>query len=290
MLLDAVLYGVLLPSLLAAAVLTGAVRGRTGEARERAAEIALPLAAALGFIAAWTGINGVPPWPPVIAAQWIPFAALGAAAASATLAAFMKPETGAPAHAGAGAAILAAGVYLTVKPLLDNSWEGPSRWMLPAATFGLSALYVILARTVSMREGDATGLSAFAATSGAGAAAFGLSGSAMLAQLSGALATVCGTLCLLLLKGGPKSGSFALPAGLVAAMVAANAYFYSELPVPAALILAASPAQALLAGRLLPGSLTGWKRVTATGILCLPAPLLAAWLAHTANPPVTYDY
>lgn len=290
MLLGAVLYGVLLPAGLAAAVLTGAVRGRTGESSGRAAQTALPIAVALGFVAAWTGINGVPPWPPVIAAQWIPFVALGAGAAAAGLAAYLKPGSAAPAGSVTGAGFLAAGVYLTVKPLLDNSWEGPSRWTLPAAAFGLPALYVFLVRTVSVREGDAAGLSAFAATAGAGALAFGLSGSAMLAQLAGALAAVCGTLCLMLLKSSPKTGSFTMPAGLIAAMIAMNAHFYAELPVSAVVLLAASPAQALLTGRLLPGSLTSWKRVIATGIICLPLPLIAAWLAHAANPPVTYEY
>ena len=134
-------------------------------------------------------------------------------------------------------------LWLTLKPMVQYSWSRPqaAAWF---AALGLAALlfWGLVDSLAGRKSGPGLTL-CLLIVSVEGAALLGLSGSAMLGQLSGALAAALAPIALIVLWRPAHS----LPRGAVAVYVMAssalwlNGYFYAELTWFNALLLTIAP-------------------------------------------------
>ena len=188
------------------------------------------LAVAAGYAAGHLASRGLPRGIPNEAWQWL----LPLALAGAGLAALEGPG---PWRRWLPRTALVAGLLAVTLPR-----EG----LLRVAVSGLLTLALLASLDgLEDRLPPAFGLGVLAATSGAGAAALLFSGSVLQAELGGSLAAALGA-CLLLRRWRPPSpAGRPLVAGTLLAGLLLNGVFYSDLPVPSALLLAGAPAAAL---------------------------------------------
>ncbi len=287
MILSALLYGVLLPAALAAAVYFGSLRGRTGEPRGRAGEIALPVAVGLGFVAGFVGVSEVPGIPPVTTSGWLPLFAFATAAAGA-VAAWAAPSRA--AVCALTVAIAAATMWITVRPVIEHSWTANQATIWLAGLVLAVSAVTLGAEMTGKRAGDNALLAALGASAGMIAIAVALSGSALLGQTGGVLGSVCGILFFLNLREPPtSSGAAAITTMPLLAALVANGYFYASLHAAGAAILLCSPLAALGVSRLLPEQLGGWKRSVAIGTAAAVPGAIALVIA-LLNQPQPYNY
>lgn len=234
-------YGVLMPAVLAAAVLAGAgiARPRDATAPGPAGAAALGVAFAGAYLAgnAWTP----PRFPAVAFHEWLAWCAVPAVVLGA-----LEPAPGARRWWWGVRAIAAIGlVVLLLWTPLRQTWSAAAgaAWVL-AATAAVLAMWGPLARL-------APGLGALVAavTAGTGGLALALTGSGLLGTLGVALGSAAGVAWAL----GTWQPRFAAGRGLAAPVACllggalASGAYYSELPWGLALLLTAVPLAALAA-------------------------------------------
>jgi len=228
-LLEALLLGVALPGLVGLAAALACARGHDGR-------IALPLAVGFGVFAALVALVGWPAMPPVQATERIGW--FSCAVAFLTI----GNRVAAPSARGVVRCLpplLGAASVLGVQRLAHPDAIVLSGLGAAAATFVLRAGVERVARD---REGP-SGPFVLAATATAVAVALALTGSALLAQLAGAVAAAIGFAAVLtwmrphrrLSENGASVGAAILGALGFAGVL------YGETPVATALLLAVAP-------------------------------------------------
>ena len=231
---------ILLGVVLIPAVLVGLPLGASTQAGDRVRPLLGALALALCWGGgAWGVLDGVP-WPPVEAPQYLFYFALPA---------LLIGAVPLPAAAGAALRVVLAGLLLWPMsgPKLEYSWTGgeAALWLGGGALL-LGGVWAAVDRAADTRPAPVAALPV-ALTAALGAAALGGTGSIVYGKLGGVLATGLGlnALLALLRKDAPTSRA-ALAVGLpmVLGMLFAGVWF-SQLPLPAALLLGLAPLGAL---------------------------------------------
>jgi len=227
-------FGAAAPGAIAGAALCLATLGEEGAAQRTKAVIGAA-AIAGAYVAAETLLLGVPAFPPIDVTHWPFFFAIGLVAVAAIEAIFSRPRALA---IGTRALASAAAAWLLLRPVLDTGIERDHAAMaalLFAAWIGLGAFALRTPAT-----GTFIGLAAFA---GAAAGALALSGSALLGQLCGAVASGAGGLVVASLVRQGRGTAAAAGAAPVAAVLVSclllSGRVYADLPEEAALFLAA---------------------------------------------------
>jgi hypothetical protein len=286
LLLQQAFQGVLLPVLVAAAVLLAGLRPwrRPGAEGRGGWWGAWALAAAF-FAASWA-LRGRPHLPAREATEWIPWLAVPAAAAALPLA---RRLPGWGTWLARGALSLALSVLLLL-PLLRHTWSAGAgtAWIAGLAAAVLLLWWALEGLAARLRD-PSVPLVLLGVASGSGAVLM-LSGSALLGQLAGALAAALGPLWLV--SWWRKDAGLGRAAVPVVVVVLAGLWmagrFYADLPAASAALLAlAGPAAWTV---LLPPvrRLALWARL-AIGAAAVIVPLAAALvLTLRASPPGPY--
>ncbi len=237
MIAEALIRGVLLPagvSFLASWLLVRAVGRQRGRS----------LAIALGYVAGDVALRAPPPFPPIDSTQWLPFAALAAAVID-----FLLLKRGSfPVRwiSRVLGAVLFSGFLL--RPLIAHSW-GIATGLSVSVLVAAALLGVAWAGDRLAAKWPSGTLPIASGTSGAAAILLVLSGSALLGQLAGALAVAAGVLFFLPASGkGEEMGPRFLesPWSFLFVLLLASGYFYSNLWIDLAVLVALAPLAAFL--------------------------------------------
>jgi hypothetical protein len=224
---------------------------------------------------------GQPAFPPRSSQAWIPWFVLGAAAVEIASTRFIpgwRQRLALPLLAGIGFAAL-----------LRHGWGGASRELPLAATFAVAAFYTHVWLALARRLGPLETLGTLAIAAGTVSATLGLAGSAILAQLAGAVAAVASAAALVGWWRGSGAGLPLIGATFALALLAlgANGFIYAELKRPSALLLLFAPLAALILPRFIPRGIP-FARTTVTWSLLLMLGGLAVFLAWKASPPLEF--
>jgi hypothetical protein len=274
----------LLPGVLAAVLLSGvfAIIGRLWRANNWADAVAL----GIGYAGGHAMTAGWPTFPPSEATQWLPFFAL-AAMLLGVLDALLRP-------AGSLRALIwiffCAGLLrLFLKPKFQYGWSLPEGVLWIA---GLAVGMLVLASSLDAAVRRDTSISSplilTIVACGTGVALM-LSGSMLLGQLAMVLAAALGAIvavALLLPKAVEGRGVVPVAVALLASLWLSG-YFYSDLPLASALLLAAAsfPALVLIS---LSEKIPSWKGLLLrAGIVSIPV-AISVFLAFRASPPLDY--
>jgi len=259
----------LVPALVAAlgALAAGALGRRGG-----AAAWGAPVAVALGYGAGQVGLLGLPPLVPVEASQWLPHLALAAALLAGAEGIVPHPHRW---RWPVRILLLLIAAALLLRPLLAYSWgpaAGAARVVAVVAAAGV--VWVVVAGAARAMTTLPFAVLLIACTSALSIASL-FAHSASLAQLAGCLAAAVGggaTAALLLHGALPFAPVAAVAAPLLVAL-AATAHFYTDLPLVAALFIAAAPAVAWVAARRAGGP---WVGVATAMLLAAAGVAMAA--------------
>lgn len=288
-----ILLGAGLPAIVAAlmVVVGWALRGATARA-------APPIAVALGFVAGYAAVLGVPRIPPLDTINWLFYAA-------PTLGALGAVDSSLPSASGRIARIarilLVMGlcvlfVWLLARPMLVyawTDWRGP----LYIGAIALVMATVWLSLDLLRKRGGATSLHLTLLLLAAVAAAIvAMSGSQKLGQIGGMLTAALGAVALLgLLRPSAVASGITLLFALmyVALITTASEQLYANLTHTNAALLLAAPLCAW-AGELVPRQrqlLRGLVRIGAAALVALVAALLAGIaFAHSQRGYDEYGY
>lgn len=263
------------PALAAVTVILGAwLTGRM--ARRDLAVSAAGIAFGAGVVAALLGARGVPHWPVADTLDWIgPLVVLAALVGAAAQA---IPARGRAAFLVLWAGGLCLGAARLV--MVPSGSDPSASWVWAALVLG-----VLWGATSVLRSSGAPGwFGAWAGASAGAAGLLGLSGSALLGQVMGAIAVVAGVLAVLGVRWGR------VPAGTVGSLVLAYggvlvyAWAFTEAPRgPLVMALAAPIASGT--GRLFRGSLAAALVPTLVAVLVTGAAVL--WARGMAPAPYT---
>ncbi|HKE01255.1 MAG TPA: hypothetical protein VKE69_09615, partial [Planctomycetota bacterium] len=223
---QALLFGVALPAAVAGVALLVA-----GVTRLRFLAAA---AVALAFAAAFVEIVGRPSFPPKESTHWLPWVA-----AAAVAAALLEPS---PLLGKAVRAIACVAVPVVFLSRLPGSWTEPTRVVWAAALVGGTAVVWLSLDGLARAAAPSAMLAATWIVAAASAVAIGLSGSAVLGQLAGAVAAALGAALVLCVW---KPASAVAPGVVPAVALLLPALwicgrFFAELPLSAMACLAAS--------------------------------------------------
>ena len=262
------LAGILVPAGLSTALLALSVRlGPEGSPpRGRQALWALSLAAA--FLAGHAVVAGIPPLPPVDAGEWLFYFVPLAAALSAIEAIQETPEV---LSRLARAALIYGLFFLTFRPLIDMAW-GRQKGAFLVLLLSLLVLSVWQGLAELSRSVRAPALlSALLASAACAAATLALSGSALLGQLAGVLASALAPFAIIAMwrPAHAPAGGLVAPSVLILGALLAQGVYYSALSPSSALVLLAAPL--LCAAELFPPLARG------------PARRAALWSAAAAS-------
>jgi hypothetical protein len=280
------LYGLLLPGLLAGALLLAAWR-RRGDAELRAPRaFAGALALAGGFALAFAAGRAPPPFPPHESTGGLFWSAIAALLAACAALAVPQPIA---------LSLRFAACALVPWLLLRNF---AARWDLGRTVLVFAALALLLAaawslceRWAARRRGASIPLALWI-TSAGGAAALLFANSAKLALLSASFAAIAGAALvaswlrpsLSLARGGAGAAALILGSLWLAGS------FVADLPPSAALLLAFAPAAGLLGEGGRWAAFTGARGVLARAVLVLVPVAGAVLIAWLASPPLNvYD-
>lgn len=236
--LAAVLPGILLPLLVSAALWAFVSRGGDEERRPRVWLGALGFG--LAYLAAHVAINGRPELAPAESSQW-----LFHLVALATVIGALEAGVGLrwPTRLVLRAIVVAALLWLTLRPLVRHSWSAPES-ALALSSLAVAVLVLLFSADALGRRGPAALETAvWMASAGAGGVVLTIAGSARLGQMSGALAMALLPAAVLLWwrRDDRLAPGVALPALVAFAGVWLNGAFYTEMPPAASLAVAAAP-------------------------------------------------
>jgi len=244
------------------------------------------IAIGAGYVAGHALAAGWSPFSPRSATHWLFwFAVIGVIAAVAD--ALVRPKG--TVRLVTWAIICTIACRLILQPKFSYAWSAAEGWL---RVFAIALGVVVLTCCLDLIErrpfGTATLFSVTTVLCGGTCVALILSGSLLLGQLACILTAIAATCFLLIIAlAAPfhPSGA-AAPLSLVCAGLWLSGFFYAELPVASALLLAVAPAMVLLpVGK---ESCPQW-RVLACRIALVAVPVaIAVVLAFHASPPLDY--
>jgi len=277
--LTSAVLGFLVPALVAAAALALGWRGRQpAEGRGWVAALAV----AAGYAAGHAAILGLPPFPPIDVTHWAFYIAL----AAGMLCGLPWPGGGTAGGRAALRAALALAVPLVVLwPRARHAWSLPqSALWLAGSALAIFALSAALESLVGRRgaRGVPPGLTVGTALASATLLA---SGSALVAQLAGALAAPLGALAVGAWLWPARSAlGAALPFASLFSTLLLLGFHYVEMPASSALLLALFPLSPWLVELAPLRRLPGRAQSAAATVLCGTPAAVAALIAWNARP------
>ena len=285
---EIMLRGVVLPAVLAGAVLLVAWWPRKGGAGATGpvggGHWGGAVGLALGYVLGHSLLVGFPSFPATESTQWLVWLALGAMALGLADALIRVPESARWAARAASSLLVS---WLILRPLTVSTWNGAlvSALWIGGAALAVLAFWTLVDRAVRARPGAGMPIAFLALTSG-GSAVLLLSASVLLAQLAGVVAATLGAaMVLAFVRPDLSLERGAVPVvGVLLPALWLNGYFYAEMPLASALLLTLAPA-ALWLGRLGPlRDLRRWKSAIAHVGAVLAPVLLALGLALASQP------
>jgi len=234
------------PSAVLAAAVAAVILFVFARWRKTASRCAGAIAIGAGYVAGHVLAAGWSPFPPRHATHWLFwFAVIGVIAAAAD--AFVRPKG--TVRFVAWAIICTIACRLILQPKFSYAWSATEGWL---RVFAIAVAIVVLTFCLDLVErspfGTARLFSVMTVFCGGACVALILSGSLLLGQLACILCTTAATCFVLIIAGRAPfhpSGA-AAPLSLVCAGLLLSGFFYAELPTASALLLALSPAMALL--------------------------------------------
>jgi hypothetical protein len=234
------------PSAALAAAVAAALLFVFARWRKTACRCAGAIAIAAGYVAGHVLAAGWSPFPPRHATHWLFwFAVIGVIAAAAD--AFVRPKG--TVRFVAWAIICSIACRLILQPKFSYAWSATEGWL---RVFAIALAIVVLTFCLDLVErspfGTARLFSVMTIFCGGACVALILSGSLLLGQLACILSTTVATCFVLIIavKAPFHPSGAAAPLSLVCAGLLLSGFFYAELPTASALLLALSPAMALL--------------------------------------------
>jgi hypothetical protein len=257
--LDALLRGVLVPALVAGVLLLLAGRALGREGRTEARNWLEPISLAAGYAASQVALVGWPPFPPRESTHGLFYIAIAAALLSPV-------ATGRQVRTIArwtASAVLAFGVpLLLLRSRVVLRWSAVESFLVIGAV-GTALLGIGAAAGRAPRLPGPLSYLVLLIPLGSAAGVLGLSGTALHAQLAGAVASGLGAGFVISLSGGgaPISPAMALFASSLLASVLITGHFYARVSVASAFLIALCPiATACLEGLERVRSLPMWQR------------------------------
>ena len=254
--------------------------------KKTATRCAGAIAISTGYVAGHVLAAGWSPFPPRHATHWLFwFAVIGVIAAVAD--AFVRPKG--TVRFVAWAIICTIACRLILQPKFSYAWSATEGWL---RVFAIAVAIVVLTFCLDLVErspfGTARLFSVMTVFCGGACVALILSGSLLLGQLACILSTTVATCFVLIIavRAPFHSSVAAAPLSLVCAGLLLGGFFYAELPTTSVLLLALSPAMALLR--------VGKKSHSQSPALAYRAALvaipvaIAVVLALHASPPLDY--
>jgi hypothetical protein len=250
--------------------------------KDRARGALGPSAIGLAYLAGHLVITGWITFPPADTTNWLPYFALTGAVLGASCA---LVATKAWARVLIFALVSAGALRLLLKPKFQYGWSLGEGWLWVGCLVCAFVLLAIILDALVRRPATAIEMPVFLVMTCAGTfGALMLSGSILLGQFAAVLgAAVFGSLVF-------TAGKVALGRGIVPVFsillgtLLVSGYFFAELPLTGALLLAFAPALALVPiGRP--------RKLLAFGIrsALVSAPILVALvLAFRSSPPLSY--
>jgi hypothetical protein len=241
-----------------------------------------PLALGLAYLSGHFGITGWVIFPPADTTNWLPYFALIGAVQGA-LCALVATRTWARVVIFA---LVSAGVLrLLLKPRFQYGWSLGEGWLWVACLVCAFVLLAIILDALVRRPATAIEMPAFLVITCAGTfGALMLSGSMLLGQFAAVLgAAVFGSLIFAARKVPLGRGIVPVFSLLLGALLVSG-YFFAELPLSSAMLLAFAPALALV-------PIGTPRKLLAFGLrsALVSAPILVALvLAYRSSPPLSY--
>jgi hypothetical protein len=290
------LQQILPAAVIALMVSAGVCAGALYWGKERARGALGPLAIGLAYLSGHLVITGLVPFPPRDTTNWLPYFAL----AGAVLGAFV-PEGRASARPGREESrpsetrawvhwllfvlLSGAALKLLLKPKFQYSWSLGQGWIWVVCLGGAMLFLAIILDALARRHATATEMPAFLLLTCAGTfGALMLSGSMLLGQFAAVLgAAVLGSLVFTARK--VAFGRRIVPVfSLLMSTLLMSAYFFAELPLTSAALLAFAPVLALVPIGV-PSKLLAFGIRSA--FVAVPI-LVALVLAFRSSPPLSY--
>jgi hypothetical protein len=254
--------------------------------RKTASRCAGAIVIGAGYVAGHVLAAGWSPFPPRHATHWLFwFAVIGVIAAAAD--AFVRPKG--TVRFVAWAIICTIACRLILQPKFSYAWSATEGWL---RVFAIALAIVVLTFCLDLVErspfGTARLFSVMTIFCGGACVALILSGSLLLGQLACILSTTVATCFVLIIavKAPFHPSGAAAPLSLVCAGLLLSGFFYAELPTASALLLALSPAMALL--RVGKKSHSQSRALAYRAALVAVPVAIAVVLALHASPPLDY--
>jgi hypothetical protein len=273
----------ILPSAIAAIMVAAGLCGfALYWGKERAHSALAPLALGLAYLSGHLVITGWVTFPPADTTNWLPYFALAGAVlgASCTLVA-----TKAWARVLIFALVSAGALRLLLKPKFQYGWSLGEGCLWVACLVCAFVLIAVILDALGRRTAMANETPAFLLITCAGTfGALMLSGSMLLGQFAAVLgAAVFGSMVFTLRKVALGRGMVPVFSLLLGALLVSG-YFFADLPLASAILLALAPAVALIPIGT-PSNLLAFGIRSA--LVSVPI-LVALVLAFRASPPLSY--
>lgn len=250
--------------------------------RERTRCAFAPLAIGLAYFAGHSFVTGWTSFPPADTTNWLPYFALATAVLGATCA-VLPPKTW-PRLLIFGLVSMGA-LALLLKPKFQYAWSLTEGCTWVACLGCAMVLLAVIVDALTRRSALAIETPAVLLTTCAGACgALMLSGSMLLGQFAAVLGgAVFGSLVLAARKIALGRGIVPLFSLLLGALLISG-YFFAELPVASAMLLAFSPVLALV-----PMNMSSKFLALGMRAMLVSAPIVVAlFLAFRSSPPLDY--
>lgn len=272
--IDVVLFGLLVPLLVAAAVYLAGWRPWASTQPPDNALVGV-WAVLAAYLAGYVGLEGWPPLPPQVAGGWTVYAAIGAAALAHVDLALRKPVIGWVLRVALVVGILWGMFQTMFDPARSDAWS-PTGGALRIAGYGVAILVVWAAlESLAERRRDGSVPLALGLAAGVGGVAVILGGSLFRGVIGASLAFAVGLPFLVALWRGsaPVRGAVAVFVPVLG-LIWSLAYVYDEIAGGTMLLVAVAPLLAWL------GELPGLRpRALAAGAVRATAVLVVVGAA-----------
>lgn len=250
--------------------------------KERARRTLAPLALGLAYLSGHLVVAGWVTFPPADTTNWLPYFALAAAVLGSSCS-LVTTKTW--VRLLIFVAVSAGTLRLLLKPKFQYGWSLGEGWLWVACLVCALVSLAVILDALGRRTATATEMPAFLLFTCAGTfGALVLSGSVLLGQFAAVLgAAVFGSLVFTLRKVTLSRGIVPVFSLLLGALLVSG-YFFADLPLASAMLLALAPAAALI-----PIGTTSRLLAFGTRSALVSIPILVALvLAFRSSPPLDY--